>query len=108
MQQKYKVQYSDAAVMDIDEMFSYIASDNINAATKMANRLDIAIENLKNFPEIGAVLNKDDFELIKGGYRFIIVEPYLVFYRISNNRIIVYRILHSRRDYIKELFWQEN
>jgi len=104
MQPKYKIKYSDAAVLDIDEMFSYIASDNIEAAEQLAEKLNIAVENLKSFPELGAVLNEDEFDLIPSGYRFIIVEPYLVFYRIVGSNIIIYRILHSRRDYIKELF----
>lgn len=104
MQPKYKIKYSDAAVMDIDEMFSYIVSDNIEAAEQLAEKLNIAVENLKYFPELGAVLNEDEFDLIRSGYRFIIVEPYLVFYRIAGNNIIIYRILHSRRDYVKELF----
>ncbi|WP_375540986.1 type II toxin-antitoxin system RelE/ParE family toxin [Paenibacillus tyrfis] len=55
------------------------------------------------FP-IWDLLSEDDYTLIQRGYRFIVVSPYLVFYRIINNEVIIYRILHSRRDYLRELF----
>ncbi|RAV15633.1 type II toxin-antitoxin system RelE/ParE family toxin [Paenibacillus contaminans] len=38
------------------------------------------------------------------GYRFIIVHPYPAFYRITENTVIIHRILHGRRDYLRELF----
>ncbi|MGG1552157.1 type II toxin-antitoxin system RelE/ParE family toxin [Paenibacillus ferrarius] len=39
------------------------------------------------------------------GYRFIVVNPYLIFYRImKDDTIVIYRILHGRRDYLRELF----
>ncbi|MEW9699529.1 type II toxin-antitoxin system RelE/ParE family toxin [Paenibacillus sp. SI8] len=38
------------------------------------------------------------------GYRFIVVNPYVVFYRIVDDIVIIHRILHGRRDYLRELF----
>jgi len=104
MQPKYRIEYSDAAILDVDEMFSYIAEDNIAAAEIMAEKLDVSIRRLIEYPEMGAMLNEDDFVLVKSGYRFIVVKPYLMFYRIINDRIVIYRILHGRRDYLRELF----
>lgn len=104
MQPKYRIEYSDVAILDVDEMFSYIAEDNIAATEIMAEKLDVSIRRLTEFPEMGAMLNEDDFVLVKTGYRFIVVKPYLIFYRIIDDRIVVYRILHGRRDYLRELF----
>ena len=53
---------------------------------------------------MGSVLSSDEFALIQRGYGFIIVQPYLVFYRIMDNAMIIHRILHARRDYLRELF----
>lgn len=104
MQPKYRIEYSDAAILDVDEMFSYIAEDNIAAAEIIAEKLDVSIRCLIEYPEMGAMLNEDDFVLVKSGYRFIVVKPYLMFYRIIDDRIVIYRILHGRRDYLRELF----
>ncbi|MFD2703578.1 type II toxin-antitoxin system RelE/ParE family toxin [Paenibacillus shunpengii] len=32
------------------------------------------------------------------------VSPYVVFYRIINDTVVIHRILHGRRDYLRELF----
>ena len=70
----------------------------------MLERLDNEIGKLSEFPYMGSVLSEDDYTLIQHGYRFIVVNPYLVFYRVINNTVIIYRVLHMRRDYLRELF----
>jgi len=53
---------------------------------------------------MGSVLSEEEFTLVNRGYRFIVIHPYLVYYRIIENTVVIHRILHSRRDYIRELF----
>lgn len=103
-QKKTRISYAPAAVDDLDEIFSYISEDNVDQAEKMLDKLDRKIRNIAEFPGIGSVLSEDDYNLIQRGYRFIVVSPYLVFYRIVDGDIIVHRILHGRRDYLRELF----
>ncbi|MFB0844116.1 type II toxin-antitoxin system RelE/ParE family toxin [Paenibacillus oleatilyticus] len=104
MPPKSRVRYTPAAVDDLDEIFSYITQDNWQNAEKMLERLSREIGGLADFPHMGSVLSEDDYTLIQRGYRFIVVSPYLVFYRIINNEVIIHRILHGRRDYLRELF----
>jgi len=104
MRPKNKIKYTPAAIDDLDEIFSYISQDNIDAADKLLDKLDRQIASLAEFPYKGSVLPEDDYPLIQRGYRFIVVHPYLVFYRLSEDTIIIYRILHGRRDYLRELF----
>ncbi|OMF18851.1 addiction module toxin RelE [Paenibacillus sp. FSL H8-0548] len=104
MQPKKRISYSPAAVDDMDEIFSYITKENAFAAESMLRKLDESISKLVDFPNMGSVLSDDDYSLLQRGYRFIVVSPYLVFYRIVDDSIIIYRILHGRRDYLRELF----
>ncbi|NMO94276.1 type II toxin-antitoxin system RelE/ParE family toxin [Paenibacillus lemnae] len=104
MPPKNKVKYTPAAVDDIDEIFSYISSDDVNAAEHLLQKLDHHISSLADFPEMGSVLSEDRYTLVQRGYRFIVVHPYLVFYRVVQENIIIHRILHGRRDYLRELF----
>ncbi|MBW7475703.1 type II toxin-antitoxin system RelE/ParE family toxin [Paenibacillus oenotherae] len=67
-------------------------------------KLDHQISSLADFLEMGSVLAEDDYSLIQRGYRFIVVNPYLVFYRVIKETVIIHRILHGRRDYLRELF----
>ncbi len=104
MPRRSRVKYTPAAVDDMDEIFSYISKDNAAAAEALLDKLNDDIGNLAEFPNMGSVLSEDEFTLVNRGYRFIVIHPYLVFYRIIKNTVVIHRILHSRRDYIRELF----
>jgi toxin ParE1/3/4 len=93
-----------SAVDDMDEIFSFIANDNVSAAEQLLEKLDRHIAGLAEFPNKGSVLSDEAFTLVQHGYRFIVVSPYLVFYRIIDNDVIMHRILHGRRYYLRELF----
>ncbi|WP_309299678.1 type II toxin-antitoxin system RelE/ParE family toxin [Paenibacillus tyrfis] len=71
---------------------------------QLMEKLNREIGGLADFLHMGSVLSEDDYTLIQRGYRFIVVSPYLIFYRIINNEVIIHRILHGRRDYLRELF----
>lgn len=104
MRSKSKIKYSPAAIDDMDEIFSYISQDNLTAAEFMLDKLDREIRKLETFPNMGSVLPEDEYSIIQPGYRLIVAKPYLIFYRIVNDYIIIHRILHGRRDYVRELF----
>lgn len=104
MQPNYKILYSKTALDDFDEIFSYIAKDNVISAEVLLKRFDESIQKLNNFPNLGSILSEDEFTLISSGYRFLVVSPYLVFYRILEDSVIIHRILHGRRDYLRGLF----
>lgn len=104
MSQKNKIKYTPIAVDDMDEIFSYISKDNVVSAETLLKKINNGITRLAEFPNMGSVLSEEEFTLVNRGYRFIVVHPYLVFYRIIDNTIIIHRILHGRRDYLRELF----
>jgi toxin ParE1/3/4 len=104
MPPKNKVKYSPAAIDDMDEIFSFISQDNVSAAEYLLQKLDHHISSLADFPNMGSVLSEDDYSLVQRGYRFIVVNPYLIFYRVIEDNVIIHRILHGRRDYLRELF----
>ncbi|MDQ6418920.1 type II toxin-antitoxin system RelE/ParE family toxin [Paenibacillus sp. LHD-117] len=106
MPPKNKIKYTPAAVDDMDEIFSYLSQDNVDAAENLLNKLAGQISQLGEFPQLGSVLAEDEYTLIERGYRFIVVHPYLVFYRILGDTVVIHRILHGRRDYLRELFGQ--
>ncbi len=104
MPRKHKIRYAPAAADDMDEIFSYISQDNITTAKTMLEKINKEIAGLTKYPHMGSVLSDEEFTIIRHGYRFIAVPPYLVFYRITGNTVIIHRILHGRRDYLRELF----
>lgn len=99
-----QIKYAPIAVDDMDEIFSYITQENVAAAGSMLEQLDRQIKQLAEFPQMGSILPEDEYSLVGHGYRFIVIQPYLVFYRILEDIIVIHRILHGRRDYLRELF----
>lgn len=104
MPQRNRIKYTPIAIDDMDEIFSYISQDNVVNAETMLGKINDGITRLVDFPNMGSILSEDEYTLVNRGYRFIVVHPYLVFYKIIANTVVIHRILHSRRDYLRELF----
>ncbi len=98
-----KILLSEAAYYDIDSMFSYISQDNKNAAERLRTRLYEAIKQLTEFPEKGAVLPEEDAPGATRGYRRIVENPYIIFYRVLEDKIIIARVLHGRQNWLQSL-----
>ena len=104
MAKNLRIRYTRDAVDDLDSIFDYISDDNRKAALDMLERIENAIMKLADHPRIGAVLPTDDLSLVEPGYRRIVVQPYLVFYRIGKDEVFVARVLHGRQDWMHLLF----
>jgi len=99
-----KIKISDDAYYDIEEMFSYISADNKNAASDLRKRIYTGIKGLKDFPFKYPAVQLEDAPGAQRGYRYMTVNPYIVFYRVMDDSIIVARVLHSRQNWLHLLF----
>lgn len=96
-QSKHSIKLLKLAEDDLTEIVNYIADDNISAAEKLASRIEKSLQSLSRHPYIGKI--PSDEELSRFGYRFLIVDNYLIFYTIESPTIYVHRIIHGARDY---------
>lgn len=103
---KHRIRYTQQAVDDMDAIFDYIAIENREAAGKLLQAFDESILRLADAPYIGSALPSDDFSSLADGYRYLVVSPYLIFYRVCNGEVRIGRILHSRQDWLHLLFGQ--
>ncbi|WP_054693188.1 type II toxin-antitoxin system RelE/ParE family toxin [Syntrophomonas palmitatica] len=94
---KYKIRVLQIAREDLGEIYFYIASDNPQAALSMTNKIIDKIDTLAELPFLGKTV--PDSELAKREFRMLIVDSYIVFYKVIDEEIIVYRVLHGTRDY---------
>ena len=99
-----RIRYTQQAMDDLDAIFDYICLDNPDAARKMLQAFRTGIEKLDATPYLGAALRTDSPIMISSGYRYIVVSPYLVFYRVVDQEVRIGRILHSRQDWLSLLF----
>lgn len=81
------------AEQDLDEVWFYIALDNVAAADNLLDHIDSSCQLLAMQPQAGRLRPELAPEL-----RSFPVGRYVVFYRPRNGGIEVVRILHSARD----------
>lgn len=98
---KYKIVRTDKADEQLREIIFYIAEDSgsIDIALDYLDKIETAINNLEDFPMSGSVPRYSI--LRKQGYRVLIVERHLIFYKIDDNKkmVIIYAIVDGRREY---------
>ena len=99
-----KIKISEDAYCDIEEMFSYISQGNKNSASNLRQEIYNKIKNLQKFPFVGPTVSEEDAPGSDRGYRYIVVNPYLIFYRVMDDKIIIARILHARQNWLQMLF----
>jgi toxin ParE1/3/4 len=97
----YKVQLTESAARDIDEILTYIC-ENLNApqaATDFAVELDKDFELLETQPFMFEASRND--RLRSRGYRRFPVKNYVVFYLVDEDAQVVSiaRVFYGRQDY---------
>ena len=98
---KYTVRLLRIAEDDLNGIVTYIAAENRAAAEMIAIKIEKNLTRLSLYPYLGK--NPKDEELNGLGYRFLVVENYLIFYTIDEQTILIHRIIHGARDYLNLL-----
>ena len=96
-QNKFSVRLLKLAEDDLTDIVTYIAEDSIAAAEKIASNIDKSLINLSRYPYMGKMPGDEDLSRL--GYRYLVVENYLIFYSVESKTIVVHRIIHGARDY---------
>ena len=95
---EFTVKLVRVAEDDLREIVLYVAADRPSAADELADKIEKNLNLLSNHPHLGRV--PKEAELARLGYRYLVVENYLIFYKIEGRTILVHRILHGARDYL--------
>jgi toxin ParE1/3/4 len=88
------VSWSPEAEQDLLAIWIHVAREaSPDVADEQLRSVDRACEVLAEWPHSGRARD----ELFRG-VRSIVVDPYVVFYRVGNSAIEIIRVLHGRRD----------
>ena len=79
---------------DVNDIWDYIAADNIEAADQVLDALDKAIVKLAKNPGMGHWRE----DLADKRHRFFLVYSYLIVYRHETRPLQIIRVLHASRD----------
>ena len=96
---KYKVEYSKESKKDLIEIKKYIKNDlqEPETAQKLIDKIRKQINELKDNPEIYEIIDEDIIKKLE--IRKLIIDNYIVFYRIKNRSVQIVRIMYGRRDW---------
>ena len=94
---KYEVVLLQVAFSDLDEIFDYVLAQSPQAAGSVLHDIVQSLSRLRDHPHSGASLRERS--LNKFHFRMVIVSPYIAFYRVIGNQVLVYRVLHGARNY---------
>lgn len=100
---KYNIEYSKESKQDLIGIKQYIKYNlqEPELAPKLIAKIRKEINSLKNTPEIYAIIDDDIIKKLE--IRKLVVENYIVFYRIKNNNIQIVRVMYGRRNWINLL-----
>jgi len=84
---------SEAAERDLEAILDYLDRHSPRAAERLVSQLDEKCRLLGQFPGMGRARDE-----LAAGLRSLVVEQYIVFYRLTSDAVQVVRILHGRRD----------
>lgn len=99
---KYEIVITEPAKDDLEEILSYISVDLSapKSTIDMLNKIENIFENLSGNPLMYPLCDIDNLKI--RNYRKVVINNYLMFYRVDKNKKKVYvmRFVYGRRDYI--------
>jgi toxin ParE1/3/4 len=87
-----KIRWTRLAVEDLNHAYEYIAEENPTAARGVIHRIESAVNTLRAHPEIGRSGRVE-------GTRELVISgtPFIVAYRIAENRVEILAVIHGAR-----------
>ena len=100
---KYNIEYSKESKQDLIGIKQYIKYNlqEPEIAQKLITKIRIQIDSLKYSPEVYAIIDDDIIKKLE--IRKLIVDNYIVFFRVKNDSIQIVRIMYGRRNWINLL-----
>jgi toxin ParE1/3/4 len=95
MPTRFAVSFSQKAEEDLEEIWSFIAADNPDQATKFVLNLEKQVESLGRLPERCPLISEND--LLRGNYRHLIYGDYRTIFRVTGKTVYIVRIINSAR-----------
>ncbi len=97
MRQKLRVEWTETASADLEDIIRFIAKDSPLNAARLYKRIRERTRSLRAFPKRGHVV-PELAALNVAGYLEMSAPPYRIVYRIEKSNVTVLAVLDGRRD----------
>ncbi|MDZ4853491.1 MAG: type II toxin-antitoxin system RelE/ParE family toxin [Nitrospirota bacterium] len=92
-----RLEWTEPAVADLENIQSYIARDSAEYADAIVERLILSVDQLESFPESGrSVPESADAKM-----RELLVERYRIIYRLRKGAVQILAVVHGARNLAK-------
>ena len=102
---RYKVVISATCRNEIKNICKYIENSlfAFNASKNLLKKLDKAISNLEEYPEMYKIIKK--YKNVKLEYRSVVIDNYIILYTISKESKTVYisHMYYGKSDYLNKV-----
>lgn len=95
---KHEVRLLPIAESDLNDIVAFVAEHNHAAAIQLMDRIEDGLDSLALNPHLGKASQQNPLDSM--GYRYLVIQNYLVFYVLRDNVILIHRILHGARNYL--------
>ena len=87
-----KVRWSETALSELDDIFSYIHQNSRSAAVAVVQRIEALTELLEEFPLVGHLTDEAGVRVLA-----VVRYPFLIFYAIDETAggIVILHVLHT-------------
>ncbi|MGA2291525.1 type II toxin-antitoxin system RelE/ParE family toxin [Bradyrhizobium sp.] len=87
-----KVRWSETALAEIEDIFSYIYEHNRSAAVAVVERVEGLAALLEEFPLVGHLTDEENVRVLS-----VVRYPFLIFYAIDDpaNEIVILHVRHT-------------
>jgi len=97
MSKKFEIYWSSPAEKDLDDIVEFISRDSLKSALVLFDKIKRKCDSLKFSPYRGRIvpeLKKIDVD----AFRELILNPYRVIFKITNDSVFIMAVLDGRRD----------
>lgn len=97
---RYKVEFLPSALNDMTEIIStFVMLGSKAGAVRIKEKMSKAALQIADFPYSGVTV--PDEKISKMGFRMMVVEKYLMFYKVFDDekKVLFYRVLNGKRNY---------
>ncbi len=100
----HRLRINPLAKKDLTDIKDYITNElkNPAAAKETVSKILKSIGNLKESPMLGMKLS-EKINVISD-YRYMVSGKYIIFYKADEIYVSIFRVLYSKREYIRILF----
>ena len=88
-----RYEISRTASYDLEEIVDYLSDREFDSGEQFLKKFTQKCRNLVNFPLIGK-----PYDDLNSGLRGIFLDRYIIFYQVTNEAVIIARVVRGDRD----------